>query len=122
MAQQQTKYLFIITSYQGDLDRVGTALALANVALANGSDVLIWLTAEGAQLGKRGTADGLMPKSLPPVADLLNTYLESGGRLGICPPCGKTHGVTDDNLVPNGQWMGAPVLLAEAENRQTFSF
>jgi predicted peroxiredoxin len=122
MTQQQTRYLFVITSTQGDPDRIGTALALANVALAGGADVLVWLTAEGAQLGRRGAAAGLQPRSLPPLAELLDSYLESGGRLGICPPCGKTHGVTDQNLVPNAEWMGAPVLLAEAQNRQTFSF
>lgn len=122
MAPQPTKYLFMITQYQGDPDRVGTALALANVALAQGGDVLIWLTAEGAQLAKLGAADGLLPRSLPPLAELLNTYLEGGGRLSICPPCGKTHDLTDHNLVPSAQWMGAPVLLAEAEQRKVFSF
>lgn len=122
MAQPQTKYLFMITQFQGDLDRVGTALALANTALAQGSDVLVWLTAEGVNLGKRGVAEGLIPRSLPPIAELLDAFVENGGRVGICPPCGKTHGVTDQNLIPNCQWMGAPVLLAEAQNRQTFSF
>jgi hypothetical protein len=46
------------------------------------------------------------------VADLLESYLESGGRIGVRPPCAKTHGVTDENRVPKSEWMGAAAVLA----------
>jgi uncharacterized protein involved in oxidation of intracellular sulfur len=122
MSKQTNKYLFTITHYDSDPDRVATPLVLANNALAAGGDVLVWLTVDGANLGKRGSADGLIPKSFPPVAKLLETFTENGGRIGVCPPCGKTHGVTEDNMIPSGEWMGAQAVLAAAEERQTFSF
>jgi predicted peroxiredoxin len=122
MAQQQLKYLFTVTHYDNDPDRVATPLVLANNALAAGADVLVWLTVEGANLGKRGAADKVIPKSFPPVADLLKTFTENGGRIGVCPPCGKTHGVTDENILPNAEWLGASAVLAAAQDRQTFSF
>jgi len=31
-------------------------------------------------------------------------------------------GVTDENLVENGKWMGAAAVLDAAQDRQTFSF
>jgi predicted peroxiredoxin len=119
---QKTKYLFTITHYDGDADRVATPFVLANNALAVGAEVLLWLSVDGAELGKRGAADKLVPKSFPPVAELLKTFTEAGGRIGVCPPCGKTHGVTDENMVQNGEWMGAAAVLAAAQERQTFSF
>jgi predicted peroxiredoxin len=122
MTQQKTKYLFTVTTYDNDPDRVATPLVLANSALATGADVLLWLTVEGANLGRQGAADGLAAKSFPPVADLLKSFAENGGRIGVCPPCGKTHGVTDANMVPNGEWMGAAAVLAAAQDRQAFSF
>lgn len=122
MTQQRAKYLFTITHHGGDADRVATPLVLANNALAAGGDVLLWLTVEGANLGKQGGAEGLIPKSFPPVSELLNTFIANGGRIGVCPPCGKTHGVTDDNMVANAEWMGAQALLAAAQERQAFSF
>jgi hypothetical protein len=30
--------------------------------------------------------------------------------------------VTDENMVKNGEWMGAAAVLAAAQERQTFSF
>lgn len=119
---QNTKYLFSVTHYDGDPDRVATPFVLANNALAAGADVLLWLSVDGAELGKRGAADRVIPKSFPSVAELLKTFTENGGRIGVCPPCGKTHGVTDENMVKNGEWMGASAVLAAAQDRQTFSF
>jgi len=122
MSEQTNKYLFTITNHADNPDRVETPLVLANNALAAGGDVLLWLTVEGANLGKRGGADGLVPKSFPPVADLLQTFIENGGKVGVGPPCGKTHGVTDDNMIASGEWMGAQAVLLAAQERRTFSF
>jgi len=122
MAQQNAKYLFTVTTYDSDADRVATPLVLANNALAAGGDVLIWLTVDGANLARKGAADTLKPKSFPPVAELLKIYTENGGRIGVCPPCGKTHGVTDENILANAEWMGGAAVIAAAEERQTFSF
>jgi uncharacterized protein len=122
MTTAQNKYLFTLTHFDSDPDRVATPLVLANNALAAGADVLVWLTVEGATLGKQGSADGLIPKSFPPVAELLQSFVDSGGRIGVCPPCGKTHGVTDDNILPNAEWMGAAAVLSAGEGRQVFSF
>lgn len=122
MAQQQSKYLFTITTYDADPDRVATPLVLANSALAGGGDVLLWLTVEGTNLARKGAVDSLKPRSFPPVADLLKAFTDNGGRIGVCPPCGKTHGVTDENMVANGAWMGAAAVLDAARERQAFSF
>ena len=122
MTQQNTKYLFTVTNYDANPDRAATPFVLANSALAAGGDVLIWLVVEGANLAKKGAADKLIPKSFPPVAELLEAYTENGGRIGVCPPCGKTHGVTDENMLPNAEWMGAAAVVLAMQERQTLSF
>ena len=122
MSTEKPKYLFTVTTFDADPDRVATPLVLANSALAGGADVLLWLSLEGVNLGRTGAADRLVPRSFPPVADLLSTFLEGGGRIGVCPPCAKTHGVTDENRVPESEWMGAAAVLAAGQGRQAFSF
>ena len=122
MTANSPKYLFTITTFDADADRVATPLVLANSALAGGADVLVWLTVEGANLGRAGAAQDLKPKSFPPVAELLEAFTQNGGRIGVCPPCGKTHGVTNENLLASAEWMGAAAVLAEARERQAFSF
>ena len=122
MIKQKAKYLFTVTHYKDDVDRVATPLMLANKALAAGADVLLWLSVDGVELAKKGAADGIISASFPPVSELLDAFEENGGRIGVSPPCGKTHGVTDQNMVENGVWMGAAAILKAARERQAFSF
>lgn len=115
-------YLITVTHFDSDPDRAATPLVLGNNALAAGGDVLLWLSLEGVKLAKKDAANGLIPKSFPPVAELLATFKENGGRIGVCPPCAKTHGVTAENMVENAEMMGGAAVIGAAENRQTFSF
>lgn len=120
--ETKKQYLFTLTHFDGDADRVATPLVLANNALAAGGDVLVWTSLEAVKLAKQGAAAGLIPKSFPPVADLLNAFRENGGRIGVCPPCAKTHGVTQENMLPNAEFMGGAAVIGAAESRQTFTF
>ena len=115
-------YLFTLTAFDQEGDRVATPLVLANSALANGKDVLLWLTMEGVKLAKQGAAETVNTHSFAPVGELLEVYIENGGRIGVCPPCAKTHGVTDDNIIDTAELMGAFAMLGETTGRQTFSF
>jgi predicted peroxiredoxin len=115
-------YLFTLTAFDQEGDRVATPLVLANSALANGKDVLLWLTMEGVELAKQGAAETVNSKSFAPVSELLEIYIENGGRIGVCPPCAKTHGVTENNIIGQAELMGAVAMLDETVGRQTFSF
>lgn len=119
---EQPRYLFVVTTFDGEPDLTAGPLVLANSALAAGADVLVWTTHEGVRLAKRGAADGIKPRSFPALGELLESYLAAGGRIGVCPPCGKTHGITESNMAANASWMGASALLAEMQGRQTLSF
>ncbi len=122
MTSNQNKYLFTVTHFNGDADRVAAPLVLANNALAAGGDVVVWVTLEGVMLAKQGAADGVIPKSFPPVADLLQAFKENGGRIGVCPPCAKTHGVTQENMLANAEFMGGAAVIGAAQDRQAFTF
>jgi len=119
---QPTGYMFTLTSFWQDPDRVAIPLVLGNSALALGHDVVIWLTLEGVNLAKSGAADTIIPKGFPPVKILLESFIEGGGRIGVCPPCGEVHGVTDDIMIEPAEWMGAVAMVEVAQGRTTFSY
>ena len=121
-AANSNRYLFVITGFDTEPDRTAGPLVLANAAVAAGSDVLVWLTHEAVKLAIGNNADSITPKSFPSLGQLLKNYREAGGRIGICPPCGKTHGVTEENMLANAGWMGAAALVNEMQGRQTLSF
>ncbi|MCK5395488.1 MAG: DsrE family protein [Gammaproteobacteria bacterium] len=115
-------YLFILTSISENADKAALPLVLANSALSADNDALIWLTLDGVNLAKIGVADEVQPESFAPVKELLDAFIENGGRIGICPPCAATHNLTDENKLENAEWMGGVALLEETQRRQTFTF
>ena len=119
---QPAEHMYTLTSFWQDPDRVAIPLVLGNSALALNHDVVIWLTLEGVNLAKSGVADTIIPKGFPPVKELLAAFVEGGGRIGVCPPCGKVHGVTDDNMIDQAEWMGAAAMVEVSRGRTTFSF
>jgi uncharacterized protein len=119
---QPAGYMFTLTSFWQDPDRVALPLVLGNSALALGHDVVIWLTLEGVNLAKSGAVDTIIPKGFPSVKELLEAFIEGGGRIGVCPPCGKVHGVTDDMMIDHAEWMGAAAMIEVAQGRTSFSF
>ncbi|MCU7871159.1 MAG: DsrE family protein [Candidatus Thiodiazotropha sp. (ex Lucinoma borealis)] len=119
--QAPNDQLYVVTTFD-EPDRVSTPLVLANCALAAGRDVVLWLTMDGVKLARKGEADKVPVKSFAPLRELLNTFTESGGRIGVCPPCGKTHGLADEDLLVNAEWMGAAAMLEVSAGRQTHTF
>lgn len=119
---ENNNYLFIMTNVSQNADKAALPLVLANAALAEDKDALLWLTLDGVRLAKQGAADEVVPSSFAPVKELLDTFIENGGRIGVCPPCAKTHNVTDDNKLQQAEWMGGVALLHETQQRQTFTF
>ena len=115
-------FVITLSECRDDTDRVATPLVLANTALANGGTALLWLTMSGVELARHGTAQKLGAVSFAPVSELLDSFIEAGGKIGICPPCGKTHGLTDDDKLETAEWMGAAAMMAQAQNGQTLSF
>lgn len=119
----ERKFLFAMTHFDNDVDRAAVPLVLACNALAGGAeDVILWTTAQGVKVAIKGEAAKVANVSFPPLGELIETFVEAGGKVGVCPPCGKTHGVTDDNLIDGATWIGGAALIEVMEGRETAWF
>ena len=101
---------------------VATPLVLAHSALAAGGDVLVLGLARGCEARKAWRCHGAHPEEFPACRGAAQDFSENGGRIGVCPPCAKTHGVTQENMVANAEFMGGAAAIGAAQDRQTFTF
>ncbi len=122
MTTKTNGYVFSITHFDNDPERVAVPLVLANNALAMGDEVLVWLTLDAVKLARNTGPNGLKSKSFPSIDELLGTFAENGGTIGVCPPCANTHKVTERDLADNASFMGAAALLEKARGSQTVWF
>jgi len=121
-SEKSNNFVFSITHFDSDPERVAVPLVLANNALAMGGKVLVWLTLDAVRLASNAGPNGLTSKSFPPIDELLATFAENGGEIGVCPPCAKTHDLAEKDLVGNANFMGAAALLAQTQVSQTAWF
>jgi predicted peroxiredoxin len=93
MAAAAKNVVIIVTVGKSDNGKQATmAFSCAMSAQALGHNVAIFLTSDGAVWGYRGSAQGIMVQGFPPLAELINQFLDEAGRLILCSVCHQTCG------------------------------
>lgn len=119
----EKKFLIIATHSFDEPERAGAALAIANTAVANNMDVVIFTMNEGVLLVKKGFAETIKDqKAFPPIKDLLATLVENGQKFYACPPCAKQFDVKAEDLLPGAELAGTQTLLELAMDREVMTF
>jgi uncharacterized protein involved in oxidation of intracellular sulfur len=112
-------YLFIITHSTDDPDRANSAIALAVSLIADGADVALFFSFQGALLAKKGVAETVEGRNFTPVRELFPLILGSGSPLYLCGACAKTHRIAETDLVAGVRIVTLPTLAAEMPSRET---
>jgi len=117
------KKLLIVATHSFDApERAGAALSIANTAVANGMDVVIFTINEGVLLVKKGFPETITEqKAFPPVKDLIASLVEEGQKFYACTPCANQFGVKPEEFIPNTELAGAQTLLELAMEREVIS-
>ncbi|MBK7720879.1 MAG: DsrE family protein [Austwickia sp.] len=104
--------LVSIASSHDNPDRATVAFVVAVAAAASNQETTVFLSADGAWLGKRGEADKINEAGFAPLADLVAGFVEAGGRILVCTPCAKKRGITEDDLVDGAVIAGGAAVVA----------
>ncbi|MGQ9857123.1 MAG: DsrE family protein [Thermodesulfobacteriota bacterium] len=107
------KILYIVTHGLADPERATLPFVLANAALSMGVEAVIALQGDAVWLGVKGTAEHVFAGGLPPFKELLDGFLELGGRLLICSPCLQHRKMDPGSLVEKAQVVASAALTRE---------
>lgn len=105
-----SRMLVTITRGPEDPDRVTVAFVMANAALSLERRVVVLLSSEGVRLGERRVLEAVAEPGLPPLADLVRTFLEGGGEIWACMPCVEKRRL-NDALLPEIRKVGAVAAM-----------
>jgi len=115
--------LVSLASSHDNPDRATVALVVAGAAAASGQDSTVFLSAEGAWLGKQGEADKIHEEGFAAMVDLMSGFVEAGGKIIVCSPCAKKRGITESDLVDGAVIAGgAAVVSLLAAGAQSISY
>lgn len=105
------KFLVSLTNAKNDTDRTTLAFVVANAAVASGKEVIIFLNSEGAYLAEKGYADDIHEEGFAPLKELMDQYIEAGGKLWVCSPCFKKRNLNEENLIEGATIVGGAKVV-----------
>ena len=105
------KFCINLTCSTDNADRATVAFVVANAAVASDKDTLVFLSIEAVRLSQKGVAETIHEEGFAPLKDLMNSFLEAGGKIFVCSPCFKKHKLDENNLVDGALIVGGAKLV-----------
>jgi predicted peroxiredoxin len=122
MANATDKLVVLITKgIESEMSSV--AFTIANGGLTAGLKVFVFLTSTGIDLVRKGGHGMTHVPPLDPLAALITDFQARGGVIWACPPCVKSRGYAQSDLVEGVIITGASAMHAEIKaGAATLSF
>lgn len=123
MSEKQ-KMVVVVTNGFHD-ERSSVAWSVANGGVASGLEVTMFLVSSGVDWVRKGAAEKARLNPLdPPVKDMIQTVLDNGGQIFVCPPCAGVRGYEKEDLIDGVTLAGSVAMLnvAKQEGAVTLSF
>lgn len=105
--------LVIVTSRGHDDERATVSWTVANGGLNSGLKVTMFLVSAGIDLVRKGAAQHVKMNPFDPsMKELIDSFLENGGKIMACPPCAAVRGYGQDDLIEGVEIVGSPAMHA----------
>ena len=110
MSEKQ-KLVVVVTNGFND-ERSSVAWSVANGAIASDMQVTMFLVSSGVDWARKGAAEQARLNPLdPPVKDMIQTVIDNGGEILVCPPCAGVRGYGKEDLIDGVTLAGSVAML-----------
>ena len=121
--QNPTEKLVVLLTRGIDSELSSVALTIANGGITAGLKVSLFLTSTAIDLVRKGGNRMTQVAPLEPLAVLIDDFMKRGGRIWACPPCVKSRGYEQADLMDGVMIIGASAMHAEIKaGAATLSF
>ncbi|MEJ2179603.1 MAG: DsrE family protein [Gammaproteobacteria bacterium] len=106
------KKLVVVVTNGFDNERSSVAWSVANGGIASDYEVTMFLVAAGVDWVRKGATEVARLNPLdPPVNDMIQNVIDSGGTIMVCPPCAKVRGYEQKDLIDGVVLAGSTSML-----------
>lgn len=118
-----TDKLVVLVTRGIESELSSVAFTIANGGLTAGLKVSIFLTSTAIDLVRKGGQSMTQVAPLEPLAALIADFQQRGGTIWACPPCVKSRGYEQADLLDGVVIVGASAMHAEIKDgAATLSF
>jgi len=106
------KFCVSITNTHMNTDKCTVGFVVANAALGSDKETIAFLSTDGVWAAVRGEAEKINEgEPFAPLKELIDKFVENGGKILVCAPCLKKRGITDDQLIKGATPVGGATLV-----------
>lgn len=121
--QTATENLVVLLTKGIDSELSSVALTIANGGITAGLKVSLFLTSTAIDLVRKKGVTMTQVQPLEPLAALMDDFMKRGGTIWACPPCVKSRGYEQADLIDGVIVIGASAMHAEIKaGAATLSF
>ena len=118
-----TDRLVVVMTKGIDSELSSVAFTIANGAITSGLTVFVFLTSAAIDLVRLKGQEMTHVPPLDPLVQLIADFQARGGTLWACPPCVKSRGYAQEDLLPGVVITGASAMHEEIKKgAATLSF
>lgn len=114
MSEQKEKLLFMCTHGPENPELATIPFVMATAAQASDVEVVLGFQANGVMLVRKGSAEHVLAAGFPPLKELMDIYVENGGKLLVCGPCVKSRQINpEEEFIPGAMVVNAATFVKE---------
>ncbi|MFH2057966.1 MAG: DsrE family protein [Pseudomonadota bacterium] len=106
-----------ITHCKTDPDKATLGFVVANAAQGSEKETLVFLSSDGVYCAvpeEIAKVDEGAP--FAPLKDLVNKFIQAGGKIYVCTPCMKKRDISEDGLIEGSTPAGGAALVEWLSN------
>jgi uncharacterized protein len=105
-----------LTHAKDNSDKATVGFVIANASAASEKETMVFLSTEAVRLGVKGYADDIHEEGFAPLRELMDSFVNAGGKIFVCSPCFKRRGLDDTKLVAGATIVGGAKLVEFLSN------
>lgn len=110
MSEEKRKLVVVVTNGFHD-ERSSVAWSVANSGINSGLEVTMFLVSSGVDWVRKGAAEVAQLNPLdPPLSEMIDNFMASGGNILVCPPCAKVRGYAEKDLIEGVSLKGSGAM------------
>jgi predicted peroxiredoxin len=111
--ETKEKLVIICTIGNEHPEKATIPFVMATTAQATDVEVVIIMQSNAVVLAKKGEAEKVIATGFMPVKQLIETYIDMGGKLLLCSPCLKERNITKEDLINGSEIIAAGTVISE---------
>ena len=116
MAEGSKKLFIMVTNGPESPELATSPFVMATAAQASDVDVVMGFQGNGSMLAIKCMADHVFAQGFPRLSELIDEFVQAGGKMYVCGPCVGSRQVTTDELVEGASIVGAATFVSESLN------